>query len=244
LCALQYAPSSGGSGGGGACVITKAETGRSVVYAESLAGACEGICFDGPALVIDSERVGTGRGDCDGAAPFGGMMRGMTLALPEYKTSTWVLLIAAGLVLLSVIAAFVGRALIRRGIREPFFVRFINRTSERVVAVIKRPITVAVLDEVAEVLRTGHYTHNIAAALDENHQEIKNMITEKVRADPMAARSIGLLPFHERIIEEVTEAALRVIFEVLSDPRTDELVSDILRDNINQIRSEVSAREL
>jgi hypothetical protein len=168
----------------------------------------------------------------------------MTLALPDYKTSTWVLLIAAGLVLLSVAAAFIGRALVRRGIREPFFVRFVNRTSERIIAIIKRPITIAVLDEVAEVLKTGHYTHNVASALDENHYEIKAMITEKVRADPTAAKSIGLLPFHERLIEEITEAALRVVFEVLTDPRTDELVSDILRDNINQIRSEVSAREL
>jgi hypothetical protein len=172
------------------------------------------------------------------------MMRGMTLALPAYSSTTWVLLIVAGLVLLSVAAAVIGRALIRRGIREPFFVRFINRTSERFVAIIKRPITIAVLDEVAEVLKTGHYTHNVAAALDENHFEIKSMITEKVRADPMAARSIGLLPFHERLIEEITDAALRVVFEVLTDPRTDELVSDILRDNINQIRTEVSAREL
>ncbi len=67
------------------------------------------------------------------------------------------------------------------------------------------------------------------------------MISEKVRADPTAARSIGLLPFHERLIEEITEASLRVIFEVLSDPRTDELVSDILRDNLTQIRAAVVA---
>jgi hypothetical protein len=169
------------------------------------------------------------------------MMRGMTLALPQYKTSTWVLIIVAALVLLSVAAAFLGRALVRRGMREPFVVRYINRTSERLVTVIKRPITIAVLDEVADVLRSGHYTRNVAAALDENHQEIKDMITEKVRADPTAARSIGLLPFHDRLIEEITEASLRVIFEVLSDPRTDELVSDILRDNLTQIREAVVA---
>ena len=65
----------------------------------------------------------------------------MTLALPHYTTTTWVLLIAAVLVLLSVAAAFLGRALIRRGVREPFVVHVINRTSERAVAVIKRPIS-------------------------------------------------------------------------------------------------------
>lgn len=164
----------------------------------------------------------------------------MNLALPHYKTSTWVLLIAAGLVLLSVAAAFVGRALIRRGIREPFVVRLINRTSERVISVIKRPITVAVLDEVADVLRSGNYTRNAASALHENHAEIKKMITEKIAADPAASKSIGLLPFHDRLIEEITEAALRVVFEVLNDPRTDELVSDVLRDNLTQIRAAVN----
>jgi hypothetical protein len=40
---------------------------------------------------------------------------------------------------------------------------------------------------------------------------------------------------HERIIDEVTETALRVVLAVLADPRTDELFSDLLRDNIEQI---------
>jgi hypothetical protein len=167
----------------------------------------------------------------------------MTLALPQYSTSTWVLLIIALLVLLSVSAAFLGRMLISKGMREPFVVRMINRASERVVNVIKRPITVAVLDEVADVLRSGHYTRNVASALQENHREIKAMIGEKVMADPVAARSIGLLPFHERLLDEITEASLRVIMAILQDPRTDELVSDILRDNITQIRTAVSANE-
>ena len=167
----------------------------------------------------------------------------MTLALPHYSTSTWVLLIIALLVLLAVTAAFLGRTLISKGLREPYVVRTINRTSERVVNVIKRPITIAVLDEVADVLRSGHYTRNVASALQENHREIKAMIGEKVMADPVAARSIGLLPFHERLLDEITEATLRVVMAVLQDPRTDELVSDILRDNITQIRTAVSANE-
>ncbi len=167
----------------------------------------------------------------------------MTVGLRHYGTGTWVLLIAAALVVVSVLAAFVGRTMIRRGLREPFIVRGINRGSERVVAVIKRPITVAVLDEVADVLRSGHYTRNIAAALRENHEEIKDMFAEKIKADP-SARAIGLLPFHDALIEQVTETALRVILEVLADPRTDELVSDMLRDNIDQIREAVRERDM
>ena len=166
----------------------------------------------------------------------------MTIALRHYDTSTWILLIAAVVVFAVVAAAVTGRALVRRGLREPFVVRFINRTSERVVNSVKRPITVAVLDEVADVLRSGHYTRNIASALDENRGELREMITEKVMADPAAARSIKLLPFHDRLVEELAETGLRVIMEVLKDARTDELVSDLLRDNVNQIRKAV--REL
>lgn len=153
--------------------------------------------------------------------------------------SLWIL---AGLIVLAVLAALVGRLLIRRGLREPFVVRWINRASDRVVDAIKRPLTIAVLDEVADVLRTGHYTRNIAAALEENRLELKQMVAEKIRDDPTAGR-IYLLPFHDRLIEQVSDTTLRVIFEILADPRTDELVSDMLRDNITQIRQAVRARD-
>ena len=165
------------------------------------------------------------------------------LVLVHLGTGGWALVITVGLVLLAVASAFVGRAAVRRGLREPFVVRLINRASDRVVTVIKRPLTIAVLDEVADVLRSGHYTRNIAWALQENHSEIKEMIAEKIKADP-TAKAIGLLPFHDRLISEVTETSLRVILEVLADPRTDELVSDLLRDNIDQIRLAVRDRDI
>jgi hypothetical protein len=152
--------------------------------------------------------------------------------------SLWIL---AGLIVLAVAAAIIGRHFIRRGVREPFIVRLINRASDRVVEVVKRPITIAVLDEVADVLRTGHYTRNIAAAIEENRLELKQMVAEKIRDDPTAGR-IYLVPFHDRLIEQVSDTTLRVILEILGDPRTDELVSDMLRDNITQIRQAVRER--
>ncbi|SHF63922.1 hypothetical protein SAMN05443575_0509 [Jatrophihabitans endophyticus] len=151
--------------------------------------------------------------------------------------------IAGGLVVLAVVAAMVGHHLVKRGIREPFFVRLVNRVSENVVDVVKRPLTIAVLDEVADVLRTGHYTRNVASALQENREELKQMISEKIKEDP-AAGHISIVPFHDRIIEQASETTLRVILEVLADPRTDELVSDVLRDNIDQIRIAVRDREI
>jgi hypothetical protein len=165
----------------------------------------------------------------------------MSVALPHLTTKL-VLLVVLALLVLAILAAFVGRALIRRGLREPFVVRLINRASERVVDVIKRPITIAVLDEVADVLQAGHYTRNISSALMENHEEIKTMLAEKIKQDP-TARHIGLLPFHDRIIDEASETTLRVLLEVLGDPRMDELVSDMLRDNIDQLRQAVRKRD-
>ena len=160
----------------------------------------------------------------------------MPLALSHPVSLTlWIL---AGVVVLAIVAAVVGRWLFKRGIREPFVVRMINRASDRIVDTVKRPITIAVLDEVASVLRTGNYTRNVASALRENREEIKQMVAEKIKDDPTAG-AINFVPFHDRIIEQATETTLRVILEVLADPRTDELVSDALRDNITQIRQAV-----
>lgn len=151
----------------------------------------------------------------------------------------WIL---GGVVALVIVAAVLGRLFLRHGLREPFIVRTINRASDRVVDVIKQPITVAVLDEVAAVLQTGHYTRNIAAALEENRAELTEMVAEKIKNDPAAGR-IHLVPFSDRIIEAASETTLRVILEILADPRTDELVSDLLRDNITQIRQAVRAEQ-
>jgi hypothetical protein len=156
----------------------------------------------------------------------------------SYSVLTLSLWIAGGVVVLAIIAAYLGRWLLRRGLREPFIVRLINQASDRVVETVKKPITVAVLDEVASVLQTGHYTRNIAAALEENREELKQMVAEKIRDDPTAGR-LYLVPFHDRLIETTTETTFRVILEILADPRTDELVSDLLRDNLTQIRAAV-----
>ncbi|MBE7189262.1 hypothetical protein [Jatrophihabitans endophyticus] len=160
----------------------------------------------------------------------------MPLAISQTVALTlWVVL---GLVVLAVVFALIGRWLYQRGLHEPFVVRFVNSVSDRVIESVKRPITIAVLDEVADVLQTGNYTRNLAAALEENRTEIQQMVTEKIKQDPTAG-AINYLPFHDRLISEVIETTLRVVFEVLADPRTDELVSDLLRDNITQIRRAV-----
>lgn len=157
-------------------------------------------------------------------------------------TTQIVLLIVGGVLVLAIVAGIIGRWFWRRGLHVPLVVRLINRASGQVIDLIKQPLTVAVLDEVADVLRTGHYTRNVASALRENHDELKAMVAEKIKQDRTAG-NIRYVPFHDRIINEVSETTMRVLLEVLADPRMDELVSDVLRDNIDQIRQAVRAHK-
>ncbi|RLK59132.1 ion transporter [Actinokineospora cianjurensis] len=127
-----------------------------------------------------------------------------------------------------------------RSVGEELAHRAMARFGGVLIDVVRKPLTVAVLEEVASVLRTGHYARNLASALEENRAEIRAMVLEKIRQDPQA----GLLrrvPFHDEIVGSVTDATLRVLLEMLADPRTDELISDLLRENIEQIRTAVHA---
>ncbi len=146
------------------------------------------------------------------------------------------------LLVLAIGAALLTRALVRRGLHTPFGIRHVNSLTQRFADLVKRPITIAVLDEVADVIQTGHYTKNISAALVENHDELKRLVAEKVREDPNL-RVVGRLPGYDAVVGQVSETTLRVLIEMLGDPRMDELVSDLLRNNLQQIKLAVRERQ-
>jgi voltage-gated potassium channel len=125
-----------------------------------------------------------------------------------------------------------------RALGEEFTYRLVNRFADPIIDAISGSVTVAVLDEVAEVLEKGTYTRNIARALDENHRQLHALIAGKVRADPRTGR-LSRLPFYEDIVGTVVDAALAVAQEILRDPRTDALVADMLRENLTQLREAV-----
>jgi len=152
------------------------------------------------------------------------------------------LVVVAVLVGGSVLAAALGGLLVRMGMHRPSVVRRASLLSVRLLGLVKRPLTIVVLDEVAAVIQTGHYTKNISSALLENHDELKELVAEKVRADPNT-RLVSKLPGYETVVSEVTETTLRVMIDMLSDPRMDELVSDLLRNNLEQIKRAVRERE-
>ncbi len=126
-----------------------------------------------------------------------------------------------------------------RALGRGFTYTLVNRVATQVAAAISRPVTLAVLDEVVQVLQQGHYTRNIARALDENRDELRAMALEKIAADP-EMRRFKRLPFFDEVIAATVEAVLRVMSDLLNDPRTDEFVADLLRENISQLRAAVA----
>lgn len=139
-----------------------------------------------------------------------------------------------------VVIARLGRAA-DRAFGDRITAAIIDHFMDTIVRIIKRPVTIAVVDEVIAVLKTGHYTKNIARALGENEEELKGMILQKVKQDPVTSR-LRYVPFHDDIVELVADTTFRIVFEVLADPRTDEMVTDILEENTDQIREAVRSR--
>lgn len=153
---------------------------------------------------------------------------------------TWI--VVGVLVVLMIISALVTPMLVRRGLRTPVGLRLINRLSDRVVDLVKRPITVMVLDEVVDVIKVGQYTRNISDALVENEDHLKMLVAEKIREDG-GIGVIGHLPGYEKIVTQVSESVIHVLVGMLSDPRMDEFVADLLRNNLEQIQEAVHRRE-
>lgn len=166
----------------------------------------------------------------------------MTQWLEDLSTLQVIGLIAAILIAGSILAAIVGAILVRFGMHQPWVLQRASRLNYKLLGLIKRPLTIVVLDEVAAVIQTGKYTKNISDALLENHDELKALVAEKVRQDPNA-RLLSKLPGYELVVSEASETVLRVLIEMLSDPRMDELVADLLRNNLEQIRQAVRQKD-
>lgn len=145
------------------------------------------------------------------------------------------------LVRIVVLLARLGRA-VDRTIGDAVTQRLVNRFIGTLIDVLKKPVTVAVLDEVAAVLKTGRYAQNISRALAENQTELRQMVLDKIKADPTAGR-LKRIPFHDEIVGTVADTTIRVVLDMLADPRTDEMISDTLRENLDQIRAAVHHSE-
>jgi hypothetical protein len=159
-----------------------------------------------------------------------------SLSWPQF-----LLVVVGTFAVLSIVSALLTWLLVRRGLHTPWAIRRMNRVTLWAVDLVKRPVTVAVLDEVSAVLASGHYTKNISAALVENHDELVALVAEKVRNDP-SSRVVSHLPGYDTVVHQASETTLRVVIEMLGDPRMDDLISDLLRNNLDQIKDAVRQR--
>jgi hypothetical protein len=154
----------------------------------------------------------------------------------------FLLVVVCAFAVLSVVSALLTWILVRRGLHTPWAIRRMNRVTLWAVDLVKRPVTVAVLDEVSAVLASGRYTKNISAALLENHDELIALVAEKVRNDP-SSRVVSHLPGYDTVVHQASETTLRVVIEMLGDPRMDDLISDLLRNNLEQIKEAVREKD-
>lgn len=119
---------------------------------------------------------------------------------------------------------------------------FVDKFADTIVGVIRRPVTVAVLDEVIAVAQTGHYAQHVAAAIEENRAELDALIVELVRED-QATGKLKFVPFHDDIVKLVSDTVFRILQEGLADPRVHELISDAIRESAEQLREAVRERQ-
>jgi voltage-gated potassium channel len=121
---------------------------------------------------------------------------------------------------------------------DRIMVALIEHFTEPIVEAIKRPITIAVMDEVIDVIRVGTYAKNVRDALEENRGEIRSMVVDLVHQDPTASK-LKYVPFHDDIVKIVTATVLRMVDGALVDPRTTEIIDDAIRNSAEQVRTAV-----
>lgn len=80
-----------------------------------------------------------------------------------------------------------------------------------------------------------------ATSMERNRDRMEALLVESIRNDP-AVRRFKHLPFHHTVVRLVAEASYRIMFQAMTDPRTDEFVADMLRDNIDQVRIRMVTR--
>jgi voltage-gated potassium channel len=129
-----------------------------------------------------------------------------------------------------------------RALGDDFTYLLVRRFRHAIVDNISESVTIAVLDEVAQVLQKGQYVKNIARAFQDNQPHLRAMALEHLRQDPQLRR-FSRIPFFDDLVEAMVGVTLRVLKDFLEDPRTDVLVADVLRENLQQIRSAVREKE-
>ncbi|QYJ05521.1 ion transporter [Nocardioides panacisoli] len=138
-----------------------------------------------------------------------------------------------------IIVARLGRAIDRAfGDRAAAYV--VGRFSTTIVNIIRKPVTVAVLDEVIAVIQTGTYADHVASALERNRDDLDDLVVDLIRQNQRTGR-LKYVPFHDDVVRLVSDTVVAIVGDGLRDPRTHELIADAIQDSAAQLRIAVRA---
>lgn len=129
-----------------------------------------------------------------------------------------------------------------RAFGSGFTHRLLVRFKAVIVETLGDALTVRVLDETLEVLQKGTYTKNLADAMERHGDEMMAIIAEKVKSDPQLG-AVRHVPFFDALVETSSRVTQRILIDLLRDDRMDQMVKDIVKQNVEQIRAAVRERE-
>lgn len=145
------------------------------------------------------------------------------------------------LVRIAVILGRFGRAA-DKAFGEEFTYQLVRRFKGVIAEAIADAVTVRVMDMTLEVLQKGEYAKNMADHLEANGQDMMAIIHERVKEDPKIG-AVRHVPFFDDIVAASSRVTMRLSIDLLRDPRMDAMIKDIIRQNVEQIRSAVKQNE-
>ena len=145
------------------------------------------------------------------------------------------------IVRIAVIMSRFGRAA-DRAFGEEFTYRLIRRFKNLIVDAISGAVTLRVLAETEQVILKGRYTQNLADAMEARGDEMLQIVVEKLKDDPKVGR-IRHMPFFDDVVATSSRVTQRIAIDLLRDPRMDEIVKGIIKQNVEQIKAEVQRKE-
>jgi voltage-gated potassium channel len=129
-----------------------------------------------------------------------------------------------------------------RAFGQEFVNRLLFKFKDALVDTVSGAVTIRVLDETEAVLMKGRYAKNLADAIDARGDEILKIVVEKVSADPKLGR-VRHIPFFDDIVGTSSKITQRILVDLLRDDRMGEMIRDIIKQNIMQIRADMNAKE-
>lgn len=129
-----------------------------------------------------------------------------------------------------------------RAFGQEFVNRLLFKFKDSLVDTVSGAVTIRVLDETEAVLLKGQYAKNLADAIDARGDEILKIVVEKVSADPKLGR-VRHIPFFDDIVGTSSKITQRIMVDLLRDNRMGEMIRDIIKQNIMQIRADMNAKE-